>query len=190
MPQWKVWLATNDAPTTRADDDAWWDRAKPIPFNVKFRRTEGEIKNYAEISLKEEVAFQPASRGCCCVVAGRAEPSRGRGAGSGRRRDRDDWLQRFIDEHLEQTSDPEQYAIRSKVFERFTEWADTNKEARSVNNKNFMEAIRRKGFKDESVKQKGKTQRVWVGWRLKTSVEQGVGATVRADTFNTEELGI
>jgi hypothetical protein len=102
-------------------------------------------------------------------------------------RDRDDWLQRFIDEHLEATSDPEQYAIRSKVFERFSGWADTNKEARSVNHKNFMEAIRRKGFKDESVKQKGKTQRVWVGWRLKTSVEQGVGATVREDT---EELGI
>ncbi|HWY52822.1 MAG TPA: phage/plasmid primase, P4 family [Terriglobales bacterium] len=189
VPPWKVWLATNDAPTTRADDDAWWDRAKPIPFNVKFRRTEGEIKNYAEILLKEE---GPGILNWCLagVAAWRREglnhPEDVAQAADAWR-DRDDWLQRFIDEHLEATSDPEQYAIRSKVFERFSGWADTNKEARSVNHKNFMEAIRRKGFKDESVKQKGKTQRVWVGWRLKTSVEQGVGATVREDT---EELGI
>ncbi len=53
-PRWKVWLATNDAPTTRADDDAFWDRAKPIPFEVKFRNTEKEIKDYADILVAEE----------------------------------------------------------------------------------------------------------------------------------------
>ncbi len=190
VPQWKVWLATNDAPTTRADDDAWWDRAKPIPFNVKFRGSKGEVKNYAEILLKEE---GPGILNWCLagITAWRQDglnhPEDVAHAADVWR-ERDDWLQRFIDEHLEPTDDPEQYAIRSKVFERFTEWADINKEARSVNNKNFMEAMRRKGFKDDIVKQKGKTQRVWVGWRLKTSVEQGGGASAGAD--NPEELGI
>jgi len=190
VPQWKVWLATNDAPTTRADDDAWWDRAKPIPFNVKFRGREGEIKNYAEILLKEEGSG--ILNWCLAGIAawrqdGLNHPEDVAHAADAWR-ERDDWLQRFIDEHLEPTDDPEQYAIRSKVFERFTEWADVNKEARSVNNKNFMEAVRRKGFKDDIVKQKGKTQRVWVGWRLKTSVEQGGGASAGAD--NPEALGI
>lgn len=190
VPQWKVWLATNDAPTTRADDDAWWDRAKPIPFNVKFRGSEGEIKNYAEILLKEE---GPGILNWCLagIAAWRQDglnhPEDVAHAADAWR-ERDDWLQRFIDEHLEPADDPEQYAIRSKVFERFAEWADINKEARSVNNKNFMEAMRRKGFKDDIVKQKGKTQRVWVGWQLKTSVEQGSGASAGSD--NPEELGI
>lgn len=193
VPQWKVWLATNDAPTTRADDDAWWDRAKPIPFNVKFRGTEGEIKNYAEILLKKE---GPGILNWCLagVAAWRRDglnhPEDVAQAADAWR-DRDDWLQRFIEEHLEPIDDPARYAIRSKVFERFTEWADVNKEARSVNNKDFMEAVRRKGFKDDSVKQNGKTQRVWVGWRLKTSAEHGVGvAGGPSQTVEAADLGL
>jgi len=190
VPPWKVWLATNDAPTTRADDDAWWDRAKPIPFNVKFRGSVGEIKNYAEILLKEE---GPGILNWCLagLAAWRQDGlnhPEDVAQAAGAWRERDDWLQRFIEEHLEPTNDPDQYAIRSKVFERFAEWADVNKEARSVNNKDFMEAMRRKGFKDDIVKQKGKTQRVWFGWRLKTSVEQG--GDVSEGAGNPEALGI
>ena len=69
---------------------------------------------------------------------------------------------------LEPTDNKEQYAIRSKVFERFTQWAELNKEAHGVNNKNFMNMMRRKGFKDDSVKQKGKTERVWLNVRIPT----------------------
>lgn len=193
VPQWKVWLATNDAPTTRADDDAFWDRAKPIPFNVKFRGTEGEIKNYAEILLKEEGSG--ILNWCLVGVAawrrdGLNHPKDVAQAADAWR-ERDDWLQRFIEEHLEPTDVPARYAIRSAVFETFTGWADLNKEARSVNNKDFLEAMRRKRFKDDSVKQNGRTQRVWVGWRLKTSVERGVGVAGGANqTMEPEDLGL
>ena len=53
-PKCKVWLACNDFPKAPAGDEALWDRLKPVPFNVKFRDTQSEIKDLAEKLVQEE----------------------------------------------------------------------------------------------------------------------------------------
>ena len=53
-PKCKVWLACNDFPKAPAGDEALWDRLKPVPFNVKFRDTQYEIKDLAEKLVQEE----------------------------------------------------------------------------------------------------------------------------------------
>ena len=178
LPQWKVWLATNDAPTTRAEDDAFWDRTKPIPFTVKFRGTSAEIKNYAEVLVKEE---GPGILNWCIagVLAWRKDGLQHPvdvAEAAEAWRDRDDWLQRFLEEHTEPTEDTRRMVKKSDLFTAFTGWADMTKEARGVNDKDFSGAMKRKGYDPDEVKQDGKTTRVWVGLRLKTLVERGVGS--------------
>lgn len=187
VPQWKVWLATNDAPSTRAEDDAFWDRTKPIPFEVKFRGTSSEIKNYAEVLVREE---GPGILNWCIagVMAWRKQGLQhpedvARAADAWR--DRDDWLQRFLDEHTEPTKDKQRMVKKSDLFAAFTGWADLTKEARGVNDKQFSEAMRRKGYEPDEVKQGGRTVRAWVGLRLRTFVERGVG--VAAGETSTPE---
>jgi putative DNA primase/helicase len=178
VPHWKVWLATNDAPSTRAQDDAFWDRTKPIPFEVKFRGTSAEIKNYAEVLVREE---GPGILNWCIagVMAWRKDglqhPQDVAEAAEAWR-DRDDWLQRFLDEHTETTEDKQCMVKKSELFAAFTGWADLTKEARGVNDRQFSEAMKRKGYEPDEVKQDGKTTRVWVGLRLRTLVERGVGS--------------
>ena len=178
LPHWKVWLATNDAPTTRAEDDAFWDRTKPIPFTVKFRGTSAEIKNYAEVLVKEE---GPGILNWCIagVLAWRKDGLQHPvdvAEAAEAWRDRDDWLQRFLEEHTEPTEDKQRMVKKSELFTAFTGWADATKEARGVNEKQFSESMKRKGYEPDEVKQEGKTARVWVGLCVKTLVERGVGS--------------
>jgi phage/plasmid-associated DNA primase len=91
-------------------------------------------------------------------------------------RDRDDWLQRFLEEHTEPTENKQRMVKKSELFTAFTGWADATKEARGVNEKQFSESMKRKGYEPDEVKQEGKTARVWVGLRLKTLVERGAGS--------------
>ncbi len=183
IPQWKVWLATNDAPTTRSDDDAFWDRAKPIPFNVKFRGTDKEIKDYADILVKEEGSG--ILNWCLAGMSqykekGLAHPEDVAQAAE-EWRDRDDWLQRFLDDNTVKTDDKQKFELKSEMFASFSRWADQNKEARHVDEKTFTQAMRRKGLKDDVIKRNGKAQRVWLEIRLATFVERGMASASMAD---------
>ena len=184
-PHWKVWLATNDAPTTRADDDAFWDRAKPIPFEVKFRNTEKEIKDYADILLAEE-----GSGVLNWMIAGLSQ-YREKGLAhpedvtqaAEEWRDRDDWLARFIEDvGLEPTEDRQKFVTKHDLWLAFSRWSEQTKQARGVDEKGFTQAMRRKGHEDEKpIKRDGKTVRVWHDLRIPTLVEQGVGRTPDPD---------
>jgi len=189
IPHWKVWLATNDAPTTRSDDDAFWDRAKPIPFEVKFRNTEKEIKNYADILLAEE------GSGILNWMLTGLEQYRETGLAhpedvtqkADEWRDRDDWLARFIeDAGLEPTDDKQKFVTKHDLWLAFSRWADQTKQATGVDDKAFTQAMRRKGYDDKKpIKRDGKTVRVWHNVRMPTLVERGVGNVPEA-----EDLGI
>jgi putative DNA primase/helicase len=177
IPQWKVWLATNDAPTTRAEDDAFWDRAKPIPFEVKFRNSGKEIKDYADILLREEGSGilnwcleglkQYREKGLAHPedVAQKADEWR----------DRDDWLARFIEDiGLEPTDDKQRFVTKHDLWLAFSSWADVTKQAKGVDEKRFTQAMRRKGYEDEKpIKRDGKTVRVWHNVRIPTLGERG-----------------
>lgn len=53
-PQMVLWIATNPLPQLNSDDDAIWDRVKPVPFTTKFsaKGTDGSIKETPGISDK------------------------------------------------------------------------------------------------------------------------------------------
>ena len=53
-PQMVLWMATNPLPQLNSDDDAIWDRIKPIPFTTKFsaRGEDGTIKETPGIAEK------------------------------------------------------------------------------------------------------------------------------------------
>jgi putative DNA primase/helicase len=175
-PHWKIWLATNDAPTTRADDDAFWDRAKPIPFEVKFRGTDKEIKDYADALVKEE-----GSGILNWMIAGMkqwqktglAHPQDVAKAAD-TWRDRDDWLQRFLDENTEKTDERQKMVKKSDLFNAFTMWSVAAREGRNITEKQFSEAMKRKGYEPHEVKQGGKTVRVWIGLHLPSFVERRI----------------
>jgi P4 family phage/plasmid primase-like protien len=178
VPQWKVWLATNDAPKSRADDDAFWDRTKPIPFEIKFRNTEKEIKDYADILLQEE------GSGILNWCIEGLKQYREKGLAhpedvtqkADEWRDRDDWLAQFIEDvGLEETDDKQKFASKHDLYEEFSRWSQQTKLAKNVDDSAFSQALKRKGYKDDVVKQKGKATRVWVGYRISTLVERGMG---------------
>jgi putative DNA primase/helicase len=177
IPQWKIWLATNDAPGTRADDDAFWDRAKPIPFEVKFRGTDKEIENYADVLVKEEGSG--ILNWCIAGMAqyrdnGLAHPEDIAKAAD-EWREEDDWLQKFMEEHVEPTDNRQQFVSKYDLFVKFTHWADETKQGRNIDDKMFSKAMRRKKHKDDVIKQGGKSTRVWLNLRSKSFVERGVG---------------
>lgn len=50
-PQMTLWIATNPLPQLNSDDDAIWDRVKPVPFTTQFsaRGDDGTLKETAGI---------------------------------------------------------------------------------------------------------------------------------------------
>lgn len=52
-PQFKIWLVTNDKPMASADDYAFWERCKVVPFKHTFER--GERDTTLKARLKEEL---------------------------------------------------------------------------------------------------------------------------------------
>ena len=179
IPQWKIWLATNDAPVSRADDSAFWDRAKPIPFEVKFRGTEREIKDFADILLHEEGSgilnwmlaglkqYQEIGLAHPKDVAKKADEWR----------DRDDWLARFI-EDIGFVKAPGKFVPKADLWSEFTSWAEKTKQATRINDKVFTQAMRQKGFDDDKpIKLNGKTTRVWHNVCSDSSLLQDSGET-------------
>lgn len=49
IPSHSVILYTNHLPKVGARDSGTWDRLRVIPFNARFRNTDGEVKDYASV---------------------------------------------------------------------------------------------------------------------------------------------
>ncbi len=169
VPSWKIWLATNDLPRAAAGDEAFWDRVRPVPFNVKFRGTENEVKNLADKLLAEEASgiLNWAVEGYRqWKEVGLKAPDLVKQA-TDRWRESEDWLARFLEEHAEPTTSPHEFAKKADVFERFKRWSDSNHEGRGVSDKVFSQEMRKKGYDDaKQVWRDGKAVRVWHGLRL------------------------
>jgi hypothetical protein len=76
---------------------------------------------------------------------------------------------------LEETDDKQKFASKRDLYEEFSRWSQQTKLAKNVDDSAFSQAMKRKGYKDDVVKQKGKATRVWVGSRISTLVERGMG---------------
>jgi putative DNA primase/helicase len=159
IPQWKIWLATNDKPTVDAADDAIWDRLKLIPFDIKFRGAKSEVKDIALMLLKEESSgiLNWFLKGYEMYKAeGLNYPEEVLKAVSGWRGE-EDYLAGYLQERTEPTTEKNEYVVKTKLFSDFAQWAKDSKEGRWVTKKQFAEQMKRKGYNKD---------RVWMGFKL------------------------
>jgi putative DNA primase/helicase len=129
MPCWKIWLATNSRPHANAGDDAYWERIKVIPFTVKFRGTDKQVKDLAEILLAEEapgILNWFLDGYCEWKQVGLKAPDEVKVAVS-EWQEAEDWLRRFLDEMVDTTTDKNQFVLKSELFSRFDQWANRTK---------------------------------------------------------------
>jgi len=120
-PIWKIWLATNSLPRVPAADDAVWQRVKPIPFNVRYRDTEIEIKDYATKLLDKEgpgILNWMIEGYAMWKKEGLAAPLEVVEAGQ-TWKDGEDWLQRFLDECTDASSNTKAYATSATMWKGF-----------------------------------------------------------------------
>ena len=167
-PKCKVWLACNDFPKAPAGDEALWDRLKPVPFNVKFRDTQSEIKDLAEKLVQEEGSgiLNWMLRGLEeYMEIGLAVPEEAKQKAQ-ELRDEQDFLGRFLDERTARTDANGEMVMVSRLYDTFKTHADTTGEGRGWTRTKFNAEMRAKGYEDKKVRVGDQTPRVWVGIKL------------------------
>lgn len=60
-PQMVLWIATNPLPQLNSDDNAIWDRIKPVPFTTKFSARGGEDSIKETPGISESIFAEEAS---------------------------------------------------------------------------------------------------------------------------------
>jgi putative DNA primase/helicase len=167
-PKCKVWLACNDFPKAPAGDEALWDRLKPVPFNVKFRDTQSEIKDLAEKLVQEEGSgiLNWMLRGLEeYMEIGLAVPEEAKQKAQ-ELRDEQDFLGRFLDERTARTDANGEMVMVSRLYDTFKVHADATGEGRGWTRTKFNAEMRAKGYEDKKVRVGDQTPRVWVGIKL------------------------
>jgi putative DNA primase/helicase len=171
VPIWKLWLATNDEPSANAEDDAFWERVKVIPFNIKFRNTERQIKDLHIKLLAEESSgilnwFLQGHREW--KEGGLQHPEEVNIAVK-QWQDTEDYLGRCLKERFAPTTIPGEYISKKDAYEVFGRWSATSKEGDGISTKEFTKQMRAKGFLDKDVRRDGKTVQVWMGLKSVSS---------------------
>ena len=167
-PKCKVWLACNDFPKAPAGDEALWDRLKPVPFNVKFRDTQSEIKDLAEKLVQEEGSgiLNWMLRGLEeYMEIGLAVPEEAKQKAQ-ELRDEQDFLGRFLEERSARTDANGEMVLVSKLYDTFKMHSDATGEGRGWTRTKFNAEMRSKGYEDKKVRVGDQTPRVWVGVKL------------------------
>ncbi len=171
-PKCKVWLACNDFPKAPAGDEALWDRLKPVPFNVKFRDTQSEIRDLAEKLVQEEGSgiLNWMLRGLEeYAEIGLAVPEEAKQKAQ-ELRDEQDFLGRFLDERTARTDANGEMVMVSKLYDTFKTNADITGEGRGWTRTKFNAEMRAKGYEDKKVRVGDQTPRVWVGVKLVSTI--------------------
>jgi len=171
-PKCKVWLACNDFPKAPAGDEALWDRLKPVPFNVKFRDTQSEIKDLAEKLVEEEGSgiLNWMLRGLEeYAEVGLAVPEEAKQKAQ-ELRDEQDFLSRFLEERTTKTDANGEMVLVSKLYEAFQTHADITGEGRGWTRTKFNAEMRAKGYEDKKVRVGDQTPRVWEGVKLVSTI--------------------
>jgi len=144
-----------------------------VPFNRKFRGTDGEVKDLAEKLLVEEASgiLNWMIRGLEEYwEIGLAVPEEAK-AKAQELREEQDFLGRFLDERMEKTENPAEMVLVSKLYETFQRHAETTGEGKYWTRQKFNSEMRAKGYEDRKVAIHGtrETRRVWFGVRLSSS---------------------
>ena len=165
-PTHHLCMFTNHLPRVGSTDKGTWRRLTVIPFKATMPTGDAEIMDYAgELTRKAggailawmiEGAGEHLANGC------KLTPSAAVKATTNEYRQREDWLQRFIDECC--IRDPDARTLASDLYSAYKVYTGEN-EAFTLKSVDFTEGLKRLGF--ESVAPQRRVE--WLGIRLNSS---------------------
>jgi len=168
-PQFKLWLAANDAPRVRDDDQAMWRRILRIPFEAVIppEKRDPKVKKTLTTQSRAKAAILAwAVRGCLVWQNnGLIVPDCVQIATNTYREDMDplrDFFRDCCDFH-EQAIVPV-----SELRKRYDFWASDNGIKYTIGPREFNDRVRDKGGEIETKWFYGKTQRCWRGIGLQS----------------------
>jgi putative DNA primase/helicase len=168
VPQFKLWLAANDRPQVRADDDGMWRRILQLPFTETI--PEGE----RDPTLKQRLRRDPAEQSAILAWAvegclewqrdGLGVPDRVR-AYTREYRLENDPVRDFLDDAC--ILDPAATTTRRALTSAYQCWAAVNGQ-RPLQPKQLADALRRNGIGDGA---KHQGDRAWRGVALRAQTQ-------------------
>jgi len=143
-PVLKLWIDTNFRPRVSAEDDAIWARIILLPFEVTFRHTGAEVKDY-KAALRSELPgiLRWAVEGCLAWQAdGLQRPERVEKALSAYHAE-NDALGAFVDECC--ITGPEHASGVRELYRAYTAWAHDSNEF-PLRERRFKALLEQRGF--------------------------------------------
>ena len=167
-PTHHVCMFTNHLPRVGSTDTGTWRRLTVIPFNATMPTGEAEIKDFAEFLTRNaggailqwmiDGAREYLANGC------KLNPPAAVKATTDAYRQREDWLQRFINECC--TRDPKARTLASDLYMAYKAYTGENS-AFTLKSVDFTEGMKRLGFQSVAPQRRV----VWIGIRLNYSTE-------------------
>ena len=147
-PTHHVCMFTNHLPRVGSTDTGTWRRLAVIPFKATMPEGDAEIKDYAEVLTRNaggailqwmiDGAREYLANGC------KLKPPAAVKATTSEYRQREDWLQRFINECC--TRDPDARTLASDLYAAYRAYTGENG-AFTLKNVDFTEGMKRLGFR-------------------------------------------
>ena len=164
VPELKLWLAANDRPLVRDDDDALWRRILQIPFGVQIPADQRDPTLKARLRNPAEAGAAILAwmiEGCLTWQRqGLDVPAAVRDTTAAYRKEMDP-ISDFLTECC--TEDPKTHVGKTALWATYQDWAKPGSRRRLGRNK-FNERLRQHGFDEGS---DGNT-RFWIGIGLLT----------------------
>jgi putative DNA primase/helicase len=159
-PTHKIWISGNYKPDIRGMDEGIWRRIKLLEFGkvIPEGRRDKRLTEKLRAELPGILAW--AVRGCMAWQRdGLGESERVKAATEEYRLE-SDRLGPFLEENYK--DDPEGVVTRADIYGAYSRWAEAQG-ARPMNDREFAEAMRRRGKRDCFKRVEGTSVRAWRG---------------------------
>lgn len=164
VPQFKLWLSTNNKPVIKGADDAIWRRIMFLRFPVHIPREERDGDLKAKLLAEGPGILAWMVRGCLAWQEGGLEPPPEVIADLAEYRNEMDVLAEFIEDRC--LVNPNEWATASDLYKGYEEWAEEAglKDKEILKQRTFGSALAERGFiRDRG----GGGQRLWRGVALR-----------------------
>lgn len=162
----KLFLDANHKPVLPANDDATWNRVRPVPFTVVVPPEEIDLQLLEKLKAEAEGILAWAVRGCALwQQQGLDDPLEVRDAGTAWRTASDPLADFFADCC---TLHPETWCKSSDLWKRYERWAEENGEKYLLSRVKFGERLEAAGCRPARRRFSGVLTRSWEGIGIKT----------------------
>lgn len=163
-PEFTLWLAANDVPKIRNEDESAWARFKEIPFPYRRDNPDPTLKDHLQRSpLARAAVLAWAMRAREAWLAGGIGAASVVEAASAKRRADQDPINGFLQDECEIVSGA--WAQSDDLWTAYTVWCIQNGE-QPIGKKSFWTLLESHGLQPKRRKIDGVTRRGWEGVRL------------------------